>query len=102
MQTARRQVKGPDTAKTSKKQFASAGYQYFCMKPSEQGSFFQASQNESKQWYATIKTNKNISAQYQYFCTKSSEQGSFFQASQNESKQWYATIKTNKNINISA
>ena len=50
------------------------------MKPSEQGSFFQASQNESKQWYAMIKTYKNIniSAQYQYFCMKPSEQGSFF------------------------
>ena len=33
------------------------GYQRFCTKPSEQGSFFQASQNESKQWYAMIKTN---------------------------------------------
>ena len=78
--------------------------QYFWTKPSEQGSFFQAGRNESKQWYAMIKTYKNIniSAGYQYFCTKPSEQGSFFQASQNESKQWYATIKTNKNINISA
>ena len=36
----------------------SAGYQYFCTKPSEQGSFFRAGQNESKQWYATIKTYK--------------------------------------------
>ena len=68
------------------------------MKPSEQGSFFWASQNESKQWYAMIKTYKNIniSANYQYFCMKPSEQGSFFPAGQNESKQWYATIKTYK------
>ena len=74
------------------------------MKPSEQGLFFRAGRNESKQWYATIKTYKNIniSAQYQYFCTKPSEQGLFFRAGQNESKQWYATIKTYKNINISA
>ena len=79
------------------------------MKPSEQGSFFWAGQNESKQWYAMIKTYKiiNISAQYQYFCMKPSEQGSFFWAGRNESKQWYATIKTYKNkitqhdINIS-
>ena len=34
----------------------SAEYQWFCTKPSEQGSFFQASQNESKEWYATIET----------------------------------------------
>ena len=74
------------------------------MKPSEQGSFFRAGRNESKQWYATIKTYKNIniSARYQYLCTKPSEQGSFLQAGRNESKQWYATIKTYKNINISA
>ena len=71
-------------------------YQYFCTKPSEQGSFFLASWNESKQWYATIKTYKNIniSAQYQYFCMKLSEQGSFFSASRNESKEWYAMIKS--------
>ena len=63
------------------------------MKPSEQGLFFRAGQNESKQWYATIKTYKiiSISAQYQYFCMNPSEQGSFLLASQNESKQWYAT-----------
>ena len=74
------------------------------MKASEQSLFFRASQNESKQWYAMIKTYKNIniSAQYQHFCTKPSEEGSFFRASQNESKQWYAIIKTYKNINISA
>ena len=30
------------------------------MKPSEQGLFFQASQNESKEWYAMIDTYKNI------------------------------------------
>ena len=68
------------------------------------GSFYQDSRNESKQWYAMIKTYKNIniSAQYQYFCRKPSEQGSFFWAGRNESKQWYAMIKTYKNINISA
>ena len=39
----------------------------------------QVVRNESKQWYAMIKTYKNIniSAQYQYFCMKPSEQGSF-------------------------
>ena len=58
----------------------SVEYQWFCMKPSEQGSFFQANQNESKEWYAMIETYKNIniSAEYQWFCTKPSEQGSFF------------------------
>ena len=79
------------------------------MKPSEQGSFFWAGRNESKQWYAMIKTYKiiNISARYQYFCMKPSEQGSFFWAGQNESKQLYAMIKTYKtkisqhNISIS-
>ena len=58
----------------------SVEYQQFCTKPSEQGSFFQASQNESKECYATIETykNVNISAEYQQFCMKPSEQGSFF------------------------
>ena len=51
------------------------------MRPSEEGSFFQAGWNESKEWYAMIKTYKNIiiSAGYQWFYTKPSEQGSFFQ-----------------------
>ena len=59
------------------------------MKHSEQGLFFQAGWNESKQWYATIKTYKNIniSARYQYFCMKPSEQSLFFRAGQNESKE---------------
>ena len=50
------------------------------MKPSEQGSFFLAGQNESKEWYATMETyeNVNISAEYQWFCMKPSEQGLFF------------------------
>ena len=79
------------------------GYQHFCTKPSEQDSFFWAGQNECKQWYATIKTYKNIniSVGYQHFCTKPSEQGSFFQASQNESNQWYAMIDTYKNKYLS-
>ena len=34
----------------------SVEYQWFCMKPSEQGLFFQAGQNESKEWYATTET----------------------------------------------
>ena len=74
------------------------------MKPSEQGLFFQASKNESKQWYAMITTYKNINipAQYQYFYMKPSEQSSFFWAGWNESKQWYAMIKTYKNIYSSA
>ena len=57
-----------------------AEYEWFCTKPSEQDSFFQTGQNESKEWYATIETykNVNISAEYQLFCTKPSEQGSFF------------------------
>ena len=72
------------------------------MKPSEEGSFFWTSQNESKEWYAMMETYKiiNISVEYQWFCMKASEQGLFFQASQNESKEWFATIKTYENINI--
>ena len=38
----------------------SAEYQQFCMKPSEQVSFSQAGQNESKEWYATTKTYEII------------------------------------------
>ena len=38
----------------------SVEYQWFCMKPSEKGSFFQASRNESKEWYATTETYENI------------------------------------------
>ena len=81
-----------------------AKYERFCTKPSEQGSFCQAGQNESKEWYAMIKTyeNINISAEYQQFCMKPSEQGSIFQAGQNESKEWYATFQTYENVNISA
>ena len=43
------------------------------------GLIFRAGRNESKQWYAMIKTYKNIniSGRYQCFCTKPSEQGSF-------------------------
>ena len=69
--------------KTYKKVNISEEYQLFCMKPSEQGSFFQASQNESKECYARIKTYKstNISTEYQWFCKKLPEQASFFQAS---------------------
>ena len=39
----------------------SAEYQLFCMKPSEQGSFFHAGQNESKEWYATLQKHKYLS-----------------------------------------
>ena len=61
----------------------SVGYEWFCTKPSEQGSYFRASQNESKEWYAMVETyaNVNISVEYQCFCTKPSEQGSFSRAS---------------------
>ena len=57
----------------------SAEYQRFCTKPSKQGSFFQADQNESKEWYAMIETYKNINipAEYQWFCTKPSERACF-------------------------
>ena len=43
-----------------------------CTEPSEQGSFFQAGQNESKECYAMIKTNENsnISAESQPIYTK--------------------------------
>ena len=36
----------------------SAEYQLFCTKPSEQGSFFWASQNESKEWYGMMEIMK--------------------------------------------
>ena len=39
---------------------SSVEYQWFSTKPSEQGSFFQAGQNESKEWYATTETDENI------------------------------------------
>ena len=72
--------------------------------PSEQGLFFHASRNESKECYVKIKTDKNsnISVESRLICTKPSKQGSFFRASWNESKEWYATIKTDGNLNISA
>ena len=73
-------------------------------KSSEQGSFFWASQNESKECYAMIKTDEspNISAESWLIYTKPSEQGLFFQAGQNESKECCAMIKTDGNLNISA
>ena len=46
--------------KTYKNVNISVEYQWFCTKPSEQGSFFQAGRNESKEWYATIETYENI------------------------------------------
>ena len=66
------------------------------MEPSEQCLFFWGSWNESKEWYAMIKTykNVNISVEYQWFCMKPSEQGSFFWTGWNESKEQYAMIKT--------
>ena len=48
------------TIETDKNINISAEYQWFCMKPSEQGSFFQAGQNESKEWCATTETYENI------------------------------------------
>ena len=65
-----------------------------CIKASEQDSFFPASQNESKECYAMIKTdeNLNISAESRPICTEPWEQGSLFWASWNESKDSYATI----------
>ena len=59
--------------------------------PSEQGScFLQASQHESKQWYATIKTYKNIniSVGYQCFCIETFRTGLIFL---NRSK-WVQTV----------
>ena len=66
--------------KTDKNLNISVESQPICTKPSEQGSFFQAGKNESKECYAVIKTdeNLNISAESQPICTKPSEQGSFF------------------------
>ena len=43
----------------------SVEYQRFCIKPSEQGSFFQTGWNESKEWYAMIKTYKNVNISVQ-------------------------------------
>ena len=51
-----------------KHKYLSAGYQHFCMKPSEQGSFFWVSNSG--------------------FCMKPSEQGSFFWAGQNRGMLW--------------
>ena len=67
------------------------------------GLIFWARWNESKEWYAMVKTyeNVNISVEYQRFCTKPSEEGSFFWTSWNQSKEWYAMMETYKNINIS-
>ena len=55
----------------------SVEYQQFCMKPSEEGLFFQTGRNESKEWYPTIETYKNIniSVEYQLFCMKCSDEG---------------------------
>ena len=36
------------------------------MKPSEQGSFFQASRNESKEWYATTETYESINISMEF------------------------------------
>ena len=74
------------------------GYQHFCTKPSEQGSFIWAGRNESNSGMLQCKTYKiiNISAGYQRFCMKPSEQGSFFWAGQNESNShmlWSKLIK---------
>ena len=89
--------------KTDENSNISAEFWLICTEPSEQGSFFQASQNEFKECYAMIKTdeNSNISAESWSICTEPSEQGSFFQASQNESKECYAMIKADENLNIS-
>ena len=46
--------------KTHKNINISVEYQWFCTKPSEQDSFFQASRNESKEWYAMTETYENI------------------------------------------
>ena len=56
------------------------GYQCFYMKPSEQGSFYQASWNESKKWYAMIETYKNIniSVGYQRFWHETFRTGLIF------------------------
>ena len=53
----------------------SVGYQCFCMKPSEQGLFFWASWNKSKEWYANQNLQKHKYLRYQRFCMKPSEQG---------------------------
>ena len=68
------------------------------------GLVFWAGQNESKECYATIKTDEdlNISVESWPICTKSSEQGLFYWADWYESMEWYAMIKTDRNLNISA
>ena len=59
--------------KTDKNLNISVESQLICTKPSEQGSFLRASQNESKECYATIETdeNLNISVKSQPICMKS-------------------------------
>ena len=44
----------------------SAEYQWFCTKPSEQGSFFSTGQNE---WYAMIETYKNVNISMDINCS---------------------------------
>ena len=65
--------------KTDKNLNISADSQPIWIELSEQGSFFQASRNESKKCYVMIKTdeNFNISADSQPIWTELSEQGSF-------------------------
>ena len=74
--------------KTDEDSSISVKSQLICTEPSEQGLFFEASQNESKECYAMIKTDKNlnISMKSWLIYTEPSEQGLFFQASRNESK----------------
>ena len=66
--------------KTDKNLNISADSQLIFTKLSKQGSFFQGSQNESKESCAMIKTDKNvkISADSQQICAGLSKQGSFF------------------------
>ena len=81
------------------KLYISVDSQQICTQLSEQGSFFQASRNESKKCYAMIKTddNWNISADSELICTQLLEQGLFFWASQNEPRStmlWSKLMKT--------
>ena len=70
----------------------------FCMKPQNRARF-SAGRNESKEWYATIKTYKNIniSVGYQCFCMNSQNRACFsepVQMSPNSGMLWSKLTKT--------
>ena len=81
----------------------SVGYHRFCTKPSEQGSFFWAGQNEAQivvYYYWNLQKHKYFS-RISTLLHKTCRTMLIFWAGQNEPKEWYTTIESYKNINIS-